>query len=563
MKKTTYIIFFVALTIISVSCKKQLDVGNPNSPRLESSVNSESGLAAFAQGGVYFNGFRDGLGWLGDSYFSLPWGYHDLMGDVLTGGEGSNNQTTTMGVPDAIVLDNGTRITNPSPQVQIIRVYNNRSATANANNALYYEWLSMYAMNSAMNTALAQVDKISFLGDAETKKSTIRAWCYYWKGFAYGAIGTMYYAGIIADSTGVFDGKYVTKDAILAESNANYQKAAGYLAKVTSVGDYSQVLGKLIPAQNRVGLGGILTTAEWGRSINTMLARNILLNKIAPFVNGVKGTIGSTAPIAKASTGAMTSADWDQVLTYANNGIKQGDHVFTGRTTTNNSFFTAPGGSSAAISAGKNTVTTYKVSERVVQDFNTGDARKANNFNTNTTFINNYSFTTRYSLIDGGLGTPGVFSYGTRTVGAYELLFAGSFEENALMLAEANIWKGSVNTALSQIDAVRVLQGAGLPALAGTGLNANQALTELTKERRVALMFRGLSFFDMRRWGWIYGEANGGGRFGSTVVSGNGAVVNTNAKIFYNYMDYWDVPADEVDLNPAAAGSAATKNPNY
>jgi len=46
------------------------------------------------------------------------------------------------------------------------------------------------------------------------------------------------------------------------------------------------------------------------------------------------------------------------------------------------------------------------------------------------------------------------------------------------------------------------------------------------------------------------------------VVTLTGAV-NTNATINYNFLDYWDVPADETDLNPAAAGSAATKNPNF
>jgi len=28
-------------------------------------------------------------------------------------------------------------------------------------------------------------------------------------------------------------------------------------------------------------------------------------------------------------------------------------------------------------------------------------------------------------------------------------------------------------------------------------------------------------------------------------------------------MDYWDVPADEIDKNPPSADSAPVKNPNY
>jgi len=40
-------------------------------------------------------------------------------------------------------------------------------------------------------------------------------------------------------------------------------------------------------------------------------------------------------------------------------------------------------------------------------------------------------------------------------------------------------------------------------------------------------------------------------------------VVYPNATINYNFMDYWDVPADETVKNPPAAGSAAVKNPNW
>jgi hypothetical protein len=90
----------VAVLLISTSCKKQLDVKDPNDPTFGVNVTSESGLAAYAKGGIYWNGFNYSDGWLGDSYFSLPWGYHELMGDVVGGGQGSNNQTTTMGVPD-------------------------------------------------------------------------------------------------------------------------------------------------------------------------------------------------------------------------------------------------------------------------------------------------------------------------------------------------------------------------------------------------------------------------------------------------------------------------------
>jgi hypothetical protein len=90
----------IALLLGATSCKKQLDVKDPNDPTFSTNVTTEAGITAYAKGGIYWNGFNYGDGWLGDSYFSLPWGYHELMGDVVGGGQGSNNQTTTMGVPD-------------------------------------------------------------------------------------------------------------------------------------------------------------------------------------------------------------------------------------------------------------------------------------------------------------------------------------------------------------------------------------------------------------------------------------------------------------------------------
>ena len=86
-------------------------------------------------------------------------------------------------------------------------------------------------------------------------------------------------------------------------------------------------------------------------------------------------------------------------------------------------------------------------------------------------------------------------------------------------------------------------------------------MQELTMERLASLAFRGLSFYDLRRWGWTYAIANGGGRYGTTLLfKGN---VYTNATINYNFMDYWDVPADETDKNKPSADSAPVKNVNY
>ncbi|MFT4152494.1 RagB/SusD family nutrient uptake outer membrane protein [Parafilimonas sp.] len=568
MYKYKFIIALLSLVLITAGCKKQLDIGNPNQPSLSESVTSLDALISLAQGGVYINGFKNGDDWLGDSYFCLPRGYHELIGDELYGGTGSNNMTTLIGVPDSLIFSSSYVLANASPQISLIRTYNTRSATAQGNNVLYYEWLNMYALNNAMNVVLTQMDNISSLSDDAV--NTLKAWCYWWKGYAYAAIGTMYYSGLIADTTDastgyyttVYSGNYVLQDSVIGRSNYYFGLASSILSSMTESDDYDYVLEALIPAASQTGLGYAPTPAMWVRNINTMLARNILLNKLAPFVNNEIGTVGSISPIQTSTVTAMTSSDWNKVLAYATDGIEDGDYVFTGRTTGTNDWFSSTGGSTAAYSVLQNTQSGFKVSERWAQNIDTtNDQRYANNVNATTSSLAGYSFNTRYSIVDGGNGVSGVFTFGSRTTGDYELYIAGSYEENALMLAEANIWLGNTDAGLAYVDAVRNYQGAGLTAVSGTGLTASEALLEVVKERQVALVFRGLSFFDIRRWGWSYSRTNGGGRYGATLVTTDGTAY-TDGIINYNYLDYWDVPADESDLNPAT-GSVATKNPNF
>lgn len=548
----------VLLTLIFGSCEDQLDVKNPNDPTVDINVKNETGLIAFAKGGVYYDGLSNGLGWLGDSYFSLPWAYQEVMADLMSA-DASNNQISTIGVPASFTRDAGGKVNNPSSTpVDIIRTYNSRAATGAGNNVLYFQWLANYALNNACNEVLALTDKITYTGDVDSKMNTFKAWCYWWKGFAYQQLGTMYYAGVINDEAGVVSNNYVLHTEILARSDFYFNAATDALNAITNVNDYQAVLSKLIPAHCQVGNGGVFTVAMWKRNINTNLARNILLNRLAPFVNN-----NPNASISNASMPAMTAAEWDQIITLTTNGVQQGDFVFTGRATGQNDFFSASAGYVALNGSGENKGSTLKVGERFIQHFKPGDLRFVNNFDVTSTYNNDFMFTTRNSLIDGGIGN-GAFTYANSTPGEQEILIAGSYEENALMLAEANIRKGGagVETGLAIIDVVRGYLGAGLANVAGTGLTQVQALRELVRERRVALMFRGISFFDNRRWGWSYAIADGGGAYNMVVLENNGTL-NTNSTIEYDFMDYWDVPADEIVLNPPSATSSAVKNPNY
>jgi hypothetical protein len=554
--KLFHIAFFVGvLALATTSCKKQLQQGDPNDPTLAGNVNSESGLISLTQGGVYTNGFTNGDGWLGNSYFSLPYGYMELMADNI-GADASNNQITTVGYPTYFIHDDGTKTVNGSPSVSIIRQYNVLGGSGN--NPVYFQWQNMYILNAACNEILKVAPTIKLGGDAVTRLNTIKAWCYWWKGYAYSQIGSIYYSGLIQDSgTNATNNHYVPKDSILDRSNYYLNLAASTLAGITNAGDYGTILGELIPAACQVGNGGILTPTMWLHNINTLLARNIVANKLAPYVNG-----NPAATIAKSSTGTMSPADWTSVLTLATNGIQDGDFVFTGRSTATNSLFGASGGSAAANTTGQNISSTFKIGVRYIQNFKPTDKRLLQNFRTGSIY-NNPFYGTPYNIVDSlQQSVTGVYVIGSKQVGQYEVFIAGSYEENELMLAEANIRLGNIDKGLGYVDAVRTYQGAGVPAVSGTGLTLAGAMKELTSERRVALIYRGLSFYDARRWGWIYDISNGGGQYGQWLYNSNGTF-DHNVTINYNFMDYWDIPADETQLNPPASGTSPILNPNY
>lgn len=535
-------VFSLALVSLLGACKEQLDVKNPNQPT-PASASTETGVIGLAQGSVYINGFKDGIKY----YDGIPgyfWtgavGFHEMMGDVV-GEEAANVYGNQIGMPDVVILDDGTKVLNPSSinsQIALIRTINT-NANAGAN-PLFYEWGYMYNLNNAMNNVIDIAKATTFSGDATSsaaKKNTILAWAYWWKGYAYSRIGSIYYAGLINDKTAATNANYVTKEKIIDEANKNLDQAATLLTALGSDANYTATITALVPQFNQVGKGIPPTTDMWKRSINTLKARNILVNTTAA---------------------AMTAAQWGQVLTLTNDGVKSTDNVFTGRSTDNADFISSVNGSMAAKSTGVPGTVTYKISERLIQDFPTGDKRLANNFTqlAAPALFNSdrgNSFNTRWQLVSGGKGQAGVVVLSNLTVGAYELYLAGTYEENELMKAEAKIYTGDIAGGLASIDAVRSFQGAGLSPL--SGLSLADAKEALRKERRVGLVFRGLSFYDARRW-----EVITKGRTGAVVVDKAGKV-STNATIQYNFLDYWDVPDNELAYNPAATGSAPIKNP--
>jgi starch-binding outer membrane protein, SusD/RagB family len=546
MKNIKILLSIVLLLGLSVSCKKELDIQNPNQPTV-GSANSESGIIALAQGGVYVNGFRSiNFGGFSGTFFGDGWGYHEIMADVLAA-EAANQRINEIGCPNYVITDNGTKIINPNSPTEQTQMLREVNINANASdNPIVYEWAYMYGLNTACNNILGLVDGVTFTGDANAKKGVLKAWAYWWKGYAYARIGSIYYAGIINDAVSGTNNKYVTKEDIIKESNKNLDAAAAALNGLAAGGDYSKVLGALIPDFFQVGKGGVLTPDMWKRNINTMKARNILVNTRSK---------------------DMTPAQWNAIIDLTNNGIKAGDLVFTGRSNATADFISATGNTPASQAVGATNVgVSYRVSERFIQEFKTGDKRLENNFNNGPAapWIGNSDrgnvFNTRWGMVGNGKGLPGVIFYGSRDVGAYELYIASNYEENEITKAEALINSGKIEDGLKVIDAIRSLQGAGLAPVAGTSLSLAAAKEELRRERRVVLPFRGLSFYDARRWGVIDDISKGGGRTNAVVLD-KFNILNTKATINYNYLDYWDVPDNELAYNVPGAGSAAVKNP--
>jgi len=517
--KASYIIkrFFLAplllVFLVLPACQDDLDVVNPNEPTLDV-LDTEDGLKR-SMLGVY-NVFGN------LNYVWLAITHHEIMGDALYVPWG-NFSWRWSNQPTSITLDDGTVVTPPQggSQGQELLLRNDR-AQGNEN-AFIHEWQDMYQINNISNLLLNKLNggTIALSGDAASKEATVEAFARFWK--------SMYAAGILTDEFGNNNPDFVNREAMIAAANAQLDLA---IAALNSIGDesvYTEFIANGIPDYMR--RDGVPTIEMFIRNINTLKARNILVNtKVAD----------------------MSAAQWEQIRSLAVAGLQEGDRNLVLQTADENAAFAATAW------------TPYRVligwafpSERLVQDFKDGDQRQERNFgllaNPNVNMRGRgIQYGTRYGFNAIDVGGD----YASVTAGLATMDIAGSWEENALMEAEALIQTGSIEDGLALIDRVRTAQDAGLDAVAGTGLNMDDAYEELRSERRVGLFLRGLPFYDARRWGVIDPIAEGGGREGTVMLDANGNL-NTNATIDYNYLRYWGVPDGELDFNMPSPGSAS------
>lgn len=518
------LLLLLATTLVTGGCsKKELDLSNPNVPGMPA-LDTEEGIIRLG------TGIHRKFGWQNQyDYWWMVMTYHNTMGDMTWSSVGNFGMRWANQV-EKIILDNGTVLTPPQGGVQGQELKNRNTRSNGDQNVMNYEWTAMYGINNQANLILQQLESptLALTGNVEAKKNTLKAWAYWWKGFAYSRIGSMYVSGIINNTFNETNSTFKDRTAIIAEASANFDKCVTALNAIADMAAYNAVMDKLIISFTKVGKGGIFSPAEWKRQINTYKARNILVNK---------------------KPADITAAEWASILTLTQDGILPADKILTMRSADAQDVV-----SQTAWSPFRLTTNAWEfVSERWIQEFKTGDARKTRNLVTRANPAVNQSgrgfqYGTRYDLklIENG------GDYVSALAGRAEIPVACTYEENALTRAEAMIRTNNIEGGLALIDAVRTYQNAQLPAVAGTGLTLAQALDELYRERRIALFEKNTPFYDYRRFGYA---CKGCQRTG-VVVLGPGGAVNTNATIVYNYMDYFDVPLNELDFNAPGQGSA-------
>lgn len=545
MKK---IIAFIAIVVFFTNCKKtDLQLDDPNSPTPAGSLATVKGVEQFALG-MWAKLYS------GNNLLVHSMNMHSFMGDEQWTSAGNFgwryvNQVDKITlpppyntvVPGVLVIDQPTQL----------KALNNLAATnGSQTNALVYEWNMAYLVNGQANFLLAAVENPNITLSA-SKKATLMAWAYWWKGFAYSRIGSMYIAGVINNKTdGSTDSQYRTRQEMITEANANFDKAIALLAPLAANdSEYNNTLNAIIPNFNKPTPNVTITPQMWVRGINTYKARNLLVNKKVTEL-----TAGDLTSLRSLANAGMVEGDITFLLgisAIAGEGISPNNqqHILLWNSHANNPGWMYP-------------------SERWVQDFKPGDQRMVKGVSVLPTPEVNRSargiqFGTRYFFT--AIQNGGYWSTNARTGFAN---FAGSWEENALMLAEADIRTNQIEAGLARIDRVRVANGAGLAATVGTGLTQAQALEELRKERRIGLTLKGLAFYDARRWGVITKASAGGGRANANVlvpnsmigVTPNGGFTVLPTFMDYNYMDYWDVPVTEFSFNTPSSSSPAIAN---
>jgi starch-binding outer membrane protein, SusD/RagB family len=494
---------FGSVLFFTTACEEGLNVTNPNNPTPDI-VENEEGIKRVARG-VY----SKGGGW----FEWITWQIHEHMADNAVAPWVNFNFNRFHGNPERIIYSDGTEVLPPERdangrnQPQWIDFINRRD---DPEGGVELEWQSMYRINNEANLILQTLEggEVDFSGNAQAKERGYYAWAYFWKGYSYSRIGLAYEYGLIVDTYGSTNNNYLTPDEILEESNRMFNLAIDHA---------SNGIGSMINDIQPAIFGTNITEASFIQAANTFIARNLISGQMRDNI---------------------TQTEWEEIRDTALDGLETNDGTF--RIASDEATFLT------SITATWRMANTWMMpSARVVQAAkHEGDARGDLFVDYNEPPYNNrisqpHLNTLHYALPPYAGTAPGIPTYLT------------SAEENLLILAEAEFELGNPETAAGYIDQVRVMQGAGLPAL------GEATLEDIRRERRIALFMRNTGFYDARRFGelsgcvdnlWVY----------QMIDDAPPPVLDEEATICYGYKEYLPVPEHETVFNPLDGGQQPT-----
>jgi hypothetical protein len=535
MKSLTRLVFAAAVLAASIALlpacdtiedTANLDVENPNEPT-PAVLTTEAGVQRLASG-LYKSFDLD----LPKNFVWNVQVYHEAMGDAIVLPWGNWQFRWVAQVTKIDFEGDGTFDFTPpdgGPQPGEIARINDRSFDSDA--AVIQEWGSMYFLNNQANLLLQTLDEneIAFRGDAAAKTNGYRAWAHFWKGYAYARIGSMYEQGLILNEYGATQGDFRSQSEIIAESNAQFDAA------LQSISGIDAIAADVVPSLLTDAEVSVPTAASMTQVINTLKARNLLVNK---------------------RRSAMTQSDWQEISTLTGNGLTSNEGTLILR---GDNFVTYPSEVWFIWQAASNRYPWHRVSERILDDTQPGDPRVDDCFEQS---LNDDDEPISWPTLGRGVQYNSSWTvdacYATQTSTEPEIKwYFTSVEENMLMQAEAALALGSPGDAAALVDQVRAMQGAG--SISPVDPNGD-VFEQIRSERRIGLFLRGLAFYDARRLGVIDPYEDGGGREGVTVIANDGTFYD-NATIDYNFLPYWPVPDEELTFNPAQSGDGQPGNP--
>lgn len=507
------IVCLAVLFFMPLACEEGLDVTNPNDPTPDI-VMTEEGMKRQATGMWVappgFVGLPGGGGW---AWFG--WSLLEAMGDNIVMPWINFDWNRFFGNAELIEYSDGTAPWSPRGQSNPARsqaewanFVNDRQITAGGYEV---QWQTAYAFNTEANRMLQALNEgISFSGNAQQKEDAYRAWAHFWKGYGYALVGLFYEEGIINNDPIGTNNDFKTNAEMIAEAQAEFDRALETAAQFGAIAN--DVIPNFFPTN--------VTAESFIQNIYTLKARTLLMSK---------------------RRADITTAEWEQIRDWATQGLMDNSGALVIESDESTYLTTVTQRWRLA------TNIWHRVSPRVIQILSENNDARLNRFQFDSgggTFANRVT----QPQINSPWLTLDTSPYASFVPGVAPQ-FVLSAEENKLMLAETELALGNSGAAAAWVNDVRnmPLQQAGLPDL------ATATFTDIRNERKVALLGRSLAFYDARRLGELDSRAEGGGTLGVWVyhLDASGALVlDPDANIYFDFLDYYAIPDAEADFNP-------------